>query len=520
MKRLVVFLVAVVSAVFCVQAQTREDFQRYLKGAGKGDMIYQYNTGVCYATGHGVAKDSIQAFDWYAKSAAQGYKYAQFHLGLCYYDGVGVTADYDKAVEWFRLSADQGYAPAQIMMGVCYYLGNGTVEDEYQAAGWFRKAAEQGDSYAQYMLGLCYYWGEGAVEDENMGVMWFKKSAEQNDINGQFMLGVCYYWGTEIDEDSELAKQLFSKAAERGHHKAQSYLDDFDDIWQDYYFYDSGDYEFSDLIYYLRWSFLEDDIVDAILGYDVPAVIYDRSTSKKTESGIRKEERSLNRKHAWWNFQDFMSEFNCPKGYAKPFGVSAGYVSKQWDYIYTDGSKEKGSMFDDKPLHGVQAGVRWNPLLKFGFGFDMGLYYEYYYDKSDMQSDSDDWGAYNYYVTFNEHNLHLPVHLEYRFNFTENFQMFVYGGASLDYALYCKFSSYEEGYDDEPYGVLDEDVYGGEILPDNKRFNASLSFGGGVRVYSWQLNVGTRRGLINMSSSPDYVVKQNNPISVSLSFMF
>ena len=44
----------------------------------------QYNLGVCYAKGQGVAKDEVEAVKWYRKAAEQNYAEAQYDLGYCY----------------------------------------------------------------------------------------------------------------------------------------------------------------------------------------------------------------------------------------------------------------------------------------------------------------------------------------------------------------------------------------------------------------------------------------------------
>ena len=61
------------------------------------------------------------------------------------------------------------------------------------------------------------------------------------------------------------------------------------------------------------------------------------------------------------------------------------------------------------------------------------------------------------------------------------------------------------------------------VLPQTisaKRYNASLSFGGGFRFSALQFNVGSQIGLIDVSPSTEYSLRQNNPLSVTLSIMF
>jgi len=42
----------------------------------------QFNLGMCYANGDGVAKDAEQAVSWYRRAAEAGHTDAQFNLGV------------------------------------------------------------------------------------------------------------------------------------------------------------------------------------------------------------------------------------------------------------------------------------------------------------------------------------------------------------------------------------------------------------------------------------------------------
>ena len=50
-------------------------------------------------------------------AAEQGDADAQFNLGVLYKNGRGVAVDAVKAALWFRLAADQGHASAQFSLG-------------------------------------------------------------------------------------------------------------------------------------------------------------------------------------------------------------------------------------------------------------------------------------------------------------------------------------------------------------------------------------------------------------------
>jgi hypothetical protein len=82
-------------------------------------------------------------------AADQGDAMAQFNLGVCFNNGQGVAMDPVEAVKWYRKAAEQGNANAQNNLGVCFMNGHGAAKDLEEAAKWFQKAADQGDTGAK-----------------------------------------------------------------------------------------------------------------------------------------------------------------------------------------------------------------------------------------------------------------------------------------------------------------------------------------------------------------------------------
>ena len=162
-----------------------EALKWYRKAAEKGNATAQYNAGVLYENGKGVAQDYAEAARWYRKAAEQGHAKAQYNLGGCYYNGLGVAEDKEKAVGWYRKAAEQGYASAQHNLGWCYLFGKGIAQSNAEAVKWFRKAAEQGDAPAQHNLGGCYYVGAGVEKDYNEAVRWIRKAAAQGHADAK-----------------------------------------------------------------------------------------------------------------------------------------------------------------------------------------------------------------------------------------------------------------------------------------------------------------------------------------------
>lgn len=212
-------------AVGALGVSAAEDTAALKKRAEAGDAVAQYNLGVCYAKGEGVAKDEVEAVKWCRKAAEQGHAHAQYSLGVCYAIGEGVPKNEVEAAKWYRKAAEQGHVSSQVNLGVCYHKGEGVPKDEAEAVKWFRKAAEQGDAKAQYNLGLQYDNGEGVPKDKVEAVKWYRKAAEQGVVNAQYNLGLCSANGEGVPKDDVEALAWFNLAASSGDENAKTNRD-------------------------------------------------------------------------------------------------------------------------------------------------------------------------------------------------------------------------------------------------------------------------------------------------------
>ena len=67
--------------------------------------------------------DYAAALEEWRPLAEQGLADAQYNLGVMYDEGEGVAQDDAEAVRWYRLAAEQGDAGAQNNLGVMYDEG-------------------------------------------------------------------------------------------------------------------------------------------------------------------------------------------------------------------------------------------------------------------------------------------------------------------------------------------------------------------------------------------------------------
>lgn len=198
----------------------------------------------------------------------------------------------------------------------------------------------------------------------------------------------------------------------------------------------------------------------------------------------------------------------------RPIGLGLGYIQKQWVYK-AEGEKLKTGFWGqgEKNLHGIQAGIRIEPHIGWWFYVHTGLYYEFYYSKSDEESSN----GYNVFGKFMEHSLYVPAHIEFKMPVSDNFYFFINGGVGIDCGLSAKVDYYDDGAD-EPY-YTEEDIYGNSDMGDLKRFNVSGEFGGGFCINRLKFGCTFSRGLIDMSLGEGYTVQQNK-LTAYFSYMF
>ena len=90
-----------------------------------------------------VEQDQAEAPQLYRIAAEQGIPGAQYQLGVMYAEGRGVAQDDMESVRWFRLAAEQGDAEAQAGLGLAYGTGRGVVRDFVAAYMWTTLSVEQ-----------------------------------------------------------------------------------------------------------------------------------------------------------------------------------------------------------------------------------------------------------------------------------------------------------------------------------------------------------------------------------------
>lgn len=99
-----------------------------------------FETGVAAAR----AGDYAGALREWRPLAESGNRDAQFNLGLLYENGLGVARDDAEALAWYRRAAERGDAGAQYNVGEFYAFGRGVAPNSVLAVAWITVAEESG----------------------------------------------------------------------------------------------------------------------------------------------------------------------------------------------------------------------------------------------------------------------------------------------------------------------------------------------------------------------------------------
>lgn len=205
-----------------------------IKAANAGNPTAEYELGMVYINGAGVAFSVHDGMKWLLKAASDGSSDAADKVGNLFMEIAnsnqgGSGNELAEAVNFFRQAADAGNADAQSHLGFLYSRGIGIPQDMQEAVKWWRKAADQGDARAQCSLGLSYDTGRGVQKDSAAGLAWYRKAADQGLANAQTSLAFDYELGNGAPQDYEKAATWFRKAAIQGDALAQTQLADLYD---------------------------------------------------------------------------------------------------------------------------------------------------------------------------------------------------------------------------------------------------------------------------------------------------
>lgn len=215
--------------------------------------------------------------------------------------------------------------------------------------------------------------------------------------------------------------------------------------------------------------------------------------------------------------------FNPQPSDNRPFGISVGLVMKQmnlngehYPWMIIDQLSDKNR--DKKSSPSLQIGFSWSPEFKYGIGLQTGIFYELSAD-SYKTSESILGIEASSKIGLTEHNLSVPLRVQYRYEIIPDLSVFIYTGPSFDFSMAYNASMQLNSSDadmnySEKINMYEES--------DMNRFNLMWGVGAGVRWKFLQLKVGGDWGLTSLVKDEIDNVNTtlNKPFHVSLSFQF
>lgn len=181
-------------------------------------------------------------------------------------------------------------------------------------------------------------------------------------------------------------------------------------------------------------------------------------------------------------------------------GLSVGYTAKR--LVSNDykgpwiGGGEDGYWLTSPAL---KIGLYWAPEFRYGIGLQGGIYYE-------LSAVAFASGGTNS-VEVAEHNVSIPIRVQYRYEIIPDLSVFVYTGPSFDASA---------GYSIKIDGKWRFDKY--EESSDYRQFNLLWGAGVGIRYNCVQLMMGGDWGLTSIRKSA--TARLNKPFFVTLSYVF
>nr|XP_033783627.1 death ligand signal enhancer [Geotrypetes seraphini] len=169
-------------------------------------------------------EDHNTAFACFQAAADQGYSKAQYNIGVCYEQGKGVAKDMEKAVQYYKLAASHGHSMAlhHYARYLLHHKANANAEDTEQALTMLRQAAEAGLKEAQAYLGVLYT--KALHFDPQKAVKYLWLAAENGDSQSRYHLAICYESGFGVQKSHQEAVKHYERAAAAGNKPAQQML--------------------------------------------------------------------------------------------------------------------------------------------------------------------------------------------------------------------------------------------------------------------------------------------------------
>ena len=182
--------------------QKQEEFLSLQKQAQEGNVMAQYNVGICYLYGQNTKVDYDKAFSWFEKAGQQGDKLAGLFMGCFNELGVGRNVNYSQAINYYRI-----YSPSitEVDKTALWEKAKKLDEKEIEKnlSEIYTKAIKLGESILN-VKGFCVYY----PKDNSFNFKWdnstrseFKQPLEEyNKLVEEFRIYLDAYTSDSDDE--------------------------------------------------------------------------------------------------------------------------------------------------------------------------------------------------------------------------------------------------------------------------------------------------------------------------------
>jgi TPR repeat protein len=182
--------------------QKQEEFLLLQKQAQEGNVMAQYNVGICYLYGQNTKVDYDKAFSWFEKAAQQGDKLAGLFMGYFYEIGVGRNINYSKAITYYKT-----YSPSIIEVDKTSLWDKAKKLDEKEIEKNLSEICNRASKLGEAILkikGFCVYY----PKDNSFNFKWnnstrseFKQPLEEyNKLVEEFRIYLDSYTSDSDDE--------------------------------------------------------------------------------------------------------------------------------------------------------------------------------------------------------------------------------------------------------------------------------------------------------------------------------
>jgi TPR repeat protein len=153
--------------------------------------------GFVYQFGLGTRSNRRLAFKHYLEAADERHNSAEYQVGLAYYKGMGVAKDPSVGVTWIRRAARHGSASALYWLG-WHYMSSDNQRRRRKGFNLLLTAANRKEIQAQHAVGVCYETGDCVPCDARAACRWYLQSAKGGYPYAAEALARCYETGIGV----------------------------------------------------------------------------------------------------------------------------------------------------------------------------------------------------------------------------------------------------------------------------------------------------------------------------------